>query len=515
MKEINHKEILRLKWLGYKTADIEELCSCSRSTIKRTVSLAVQQHLKWEDIHDKSAQSVTTMLFGSKHVNLTRKLPDFEYIEKELLRTGVTKVQLWHEYCEECRITGEIPYQSTQFNELIHQHLMQKKATMTLEHQPGETMMVDWNGKTMNIINPSDGTVHKAYLFVATLPWSGYTYIEAFLSMNEEAWIEAHVNAYRYFNGVTRKLISDNLKTGVTKNTKDELILNKTYAELAEHYGTAIIPARVRKPKDKAAVEGTVGIITHKIMAKLRDKQYFSLYELNKELHLQLKEFNDTPFQKKEGSRSSYFQNEQTYLLPLPKSPYELAEWKVATIPSNYHVFIDGKYYSCPYQYIGKKADVRITKNMIEIFCNGDRISLHHRLSREDKTRFITTPEHRPREHQEYLGWNSDSFLSAASDIGENTYAVIKAIMDSHKVKELTFQTCHNVLKLGVTYSNEELEIACGEIIRRRIQPTLRNMKIILKANTSMNTECSTNKQLKTSRFSITRGAEYYMDDES
>ena len=209
------------------------------------------------------------------------QVPDYAYVHKELQRSGVTLNLLWLEYCEQCRVNGELPYQSTQFNKYYVDFVHKTKATMRLEHKPGETMQVDWAGQTTHIVDIDTGEQLDAYLFVAVLPYSGYAYTEAFLDMKQDAWITAHVNAYRFFGGVTRILTPDNLKTGVIKNTKDETVVNKSYQEMAEHYGTASIPARPRKPKDKAFVEGSVGVVSTWILAALRNQQFLSLKELN------------------------------------------------------------------------------------------------------------------------------------------------------------------------------------------------------------------------------------------
>ena len=257
---------------------------------------------------------------------------------KSKQKSGVTLSLLWVEYCEQCRANGELPYQSTQFNKYYADFVHKTKATMRLGHKPGETMQVDWAGQTAHIVDTDTGEQLNAYLFVAVLPYSGYAYTEAFLDMKQDAWITAHVNAYRFFGGVTRILTPDNLKTGVVKNTKDETVVKKTYQEMAEHYGTAIIPARPRKPKDKAFVEGSVGVVSTWILAAVRNQQFLSLKELNLAIREKLTVFNSKPFQKKEGSRAELFREEQLFLLPLPSTPFELSVWKVATVQYNYHV---------------------------------------------------------------------------------------------------------------------------------------------------------------------------------
>jgi hypothetical protein len=212
---------------------------------------------------------------------------------------------------------------------------------------------LDWAGQTDGVIDTDTGKIIPVYLFVAVLPYSGYAYTEGFLDMKQEAWINAHVHAYQYFGGITRLLVPDNLKTGVVKNTKDETVINKTYQEMAIHYGTAILPARPRSPKDKAAVEGTVGNVSTWILAALRNQQFFSLEEINEAIWDKLYDFNHKPFQKKEGSRAASFEEEKVFLLPLPDSAFEVAVWKIATVQYNYHISVDKQNYSVPYSPAG------------------------------------------------------------------------------------------------------------------------------------------------------------------
>ena len=321
----NYKEILRLHSLGINNTRVAESCCCARSTVISTVQRAQEKGITWEDIRSLGETEVARRLHPATSMGRQYKMPDYEYIHQEMQKSGVTLSLLWVEYCEQCRSNGELPYQSTQFNKYYADFVHKTKATMRLEHKPGETMQVDWAGQTTHIVDTDTGEQLDAYLFVAVLPYSGYAYTEAFLDMKQDAWITAHVNAYHYFGGVTRILTPDNLKTGVIKNTKDETVVNKSYQEMAEHYGTAIVPARPRKPKDKAFVEGSVGVVSTWILAALRNQQFLSLKELNIAIQEKLTAFNNKPFQKKEGSRAKLFQEEQLFLLPLPPTHFELA----------------------------------------------------------------------------------------------------------------------------------------------------------------------------------------------
>ncbi|MEE1328199.1 MAG: IS21 family transposase, partial [Oscillospiraceae bacterium] len=314
----NYREILRLHSLGLNKTEIATSCQCARNTVAATLQRAANCGLQWPLPEEMSDKQLSERLFPSGTSKPVYKMPDYAYVHKELQRSGVTLNLLWLEYCDQCRAAGEVPYQSTQFNKYYADYLAKANATMHLNHKPGEIMQVDWAGDTASVIDTDTGEIIPAYVFVATLPYSGYSYVEAFFSMNQEAWTTAHVNAYKYFGGVTRIIQCDNLKTGVQKHGKDEIVLNKSYQELAEHYGTAILPARVRAPKDKAAVEGTVGIISTFILAALRNRQFLSLLELNDAIGDRLEAFNRKPFQKREGSRASSFAEERPFLRPLP-----------------------------------------------------------------------------------------------------------------------------------------------------------------------------------------------------
>lgn len=227
-----------------------------------------------------------------------------------------------------------------------------------------------------------------------------------------------------YYGGVTRILQCDNLKTGVISHGRNEVTLNKAYNEMAEHYGTAILPCRVRAPKDKATVEGTVGVISNFILGALRNRQFLSLAELNKAIFERLEAFNHKPFQKKDGSRASVFEEEKPFLLPLPKRPFELSEWKIATVAPNYHISVDKQNYSVPYEYIKQKADVRITRSTVEVFFGDKRICSYPRLY-GIPNQYSTVEAHMPPNHQQYVQWNGDRFRNWAAKIGVNTNTVI------------------------------------------------------------------------------------------
>jgi len=306
-----------------------------------TLKRALELNVVWETVKDWTNEELAKKLFPSYAVSTSYRKPDYDYIHREMAKSGVTLSLLWVEYCEQCRGSGFLPYKQTQFNKYYRDYVHKTKATMHLEHKPGEIMEVDWAGQKIPITDTDTGELIKISVFVSVLPYSGYAYVEGFLSQNQESWTTAYVNAYNYFGGVTRILVPDNLKTGVLKNTRDETVINKTYLDLAEHYGTAIIPTRPHSPKDKATVEKSVSVVSTWIIAALRNNQFLSLRELNEAIHQKLVEFNHKEFQMKDGSRASRFEEEKMFLLPLPERPYELAIWKIATVQYNYHITVE------------------------------------------------------------------------------------------------------------------------------------------------------------------------------
>ena len=494
-----YREILRLQSLGLNKTEIAASLGCARNTVAATLLRASSCGLQWPLPDEMSDKDLAEKLFPSPPGKPVYKMPDYAYVYREMQKSGVTLNLLWLEYCDQCKAAGETPYQSTQFNKYYSDYLNKTNATMHLNHKPGEILQVDWAGDTASVIDTDTGEVIPAYVFVATLPYSGYSYVEAFFSMNQECWTAAHVNAFRYFGGVTRMIQCDNLKTGVEKHGKDEVILNKSYQELAEHYATAIVPARVRAPKDKAAVEGTVGIISTFILAALRNRQFLSLSELNAAVWERVEAFNNKPFQKKNGSRAILFAEEKPFLRPLPPHPFELAVWKKATVGPNYHISVERMNYSVPYEYIRQKVDVRLTRATVEVFYNGTRICSHPRLYGKFN-QYSTMQEHMPPDHQKYVQWKGK--------MGSGTECVVRTILAGYKVEQQGYKSCMGLLKLADKYSPERLERACKRALEFTPRPSLKNVQAILASGQDLLTEEP--EPAPSSQYGFTRGAEYY-----
>ncbi|GHV28360.1 integrase [Clostridia bacterium] len=504
----DYREILRLHSLGLNNSQIAAAVPASRPTVIATLQRAEALGLDWMQAQALPDKVLAAGLFPPDTGKPHYKMPDYDVVHREMAKPGVTLQLLWFEYCDRCQAAGEIAYQLTQFKKYYREYALKTKATMHINRKPGELMEVDWAGQTDEIINDETGEAIKAYVFVSALPYSGYAYAEAFFNMLTESWIAAHVNAYAYFGGVTRILVPDNLKTGIEKNTRDDVLVNKTYQDMAEHYGTAVIPTRIRAPKDKASVEGTVGNVSSYILAAIRNQRFYSLRELNDTIHERLRAFNHKPFQKKDGSRASLFAQEKSFLLPLPKYSFEVAEWKVATVQLNYHIAVDGQYYSVPFEYLKRKVDVRLTRYVVEVFADGARLCSHARLFGSTGL-YSTQDAHMPPKHQQYQQWTGERFRNWAVKIGQNAAAVVESILTSRQVEQQGYRACMSLLKLSEQYTSARLESACAKALRYTPRPTYKSVQTILKSGQDILPEESTPPSPK-SPAGFTRGPKYY-----
>lgn len=507
------RQILQLHAEGRSGRWIAKSLSVSRNTVSSVVSAAARTGLACPVLLQMSDQDLVKALFPEKAAIPLQVVPDFEQIHKEMLKDGVTLSSLWEEYCDACREAKQPPYMYSQFCKLYSDYVDRNRLTMHIYHKPANKLMVDWAGTKFSYYDSDEGKEQPCYLFVATLPFSMYCYAEAFTDMKQASWINAHVHMYSYLGGSTRLLVCDNLKTGVTKHSKDEdPVFNKSYEELAEHYRTALLPARVLAPKDKAAVEGSVGALTNRLVSKFRNKRFFSLQELNDNVRKELDEFNNKPFQKREGSRTSvYMEEELPFMQPLPLFPYEFAIWKVATVQMNYHIAFDKQNYSVPYAYVRKKVDVRSTNSLVEVFYHGSRICSHKRLHGRIG-QYSTNIDHMPQNHQLYSEWNSERFKKWAGTIGPSTGTVVNKLFDTYRVEEQAYKGCLSLLKLADKYSPSRLENACAVALAHIPSPRYKNIRLILEAGQDLKTEKIENEAQTdpVNRHTHLRGASYY-----
>lgn len=505
-----YKEILRLSAQGISVRNIALSLSQSRNTVAKVLKAAAKQDLRWPTSDSISEADLEKLLFPVADDVQAQRMPDFEWIHAELAKSGVTLMLLWYEYCEVCRSNQVIPYQYNHFCRLYKKYAHQTKATMRIQHKPGEKLEVDWAGQAACLTNSLDGSLIKLPVFVAVLPYSGYAYVEVMPNMKMQSWIQAHINCFDFMGGVAKILVPDNLKTGVDRVYRNESVINKTYNEMASYYGTIVLPARIRRPKDKASVEGTVGIISTSILAALRNRQFFSIQDLNSAIREKLAEFNANPFQVKEGSRESVFlSEEQELLLPLPIEAFELSTWVTATVAYNYHVRVDKRYYSVPYEYIHQKVDIRVSSRIVEIFFQSERIASHRKLEGKQGS-YQTNYKHMPKAHQEYHNWDADKFVEWGQGIGPNTEKVIKSILASHSVEQQSYRTCMAILNIEKKHGSELLEDACQRALIYTPYPSVRIIKTILASNETRVSNTQSKESIVSSEYAITRDTGYY-----
>ena len=387
---------------------------------------------------------------------------------------------LWEEYVQNCRRSNQIYYQITQFKKYFNDYLSAHQFTDVIQHKPGERIEVDWAGTPVTYKDLDHGGLVTASLFVAVLPFSGYAFAWACSDQKQANWIDAHIRMFTYFNGISRILVPDNLKTGVIKHPKyEDPILNESYREMAEHYGCVIIPTRVRKPKDKASVENSVNQLTRFIIARLRNHQFFTLAEYNEQLIKTLNEFNHKPFQKKPGSRFEVYDNfEKRTLLPLPKYPYEFCQWRKAKVQTNSHIQVDKRYYSVPHRWIGQEIDVKIYSDHLEMMSSGKIIAQHKKILVIGG--YSTIPDHMPIQSQIHQNWSKERFIQDAMSIGPNTKLVIEHHFDLVKVEVQGYKTAISILKLAELYSVERLENACRLMLEKGQYPRYKHLKTLL-----------------------------------
>jgi transposase len=506
-----YREILRLHSQRISQRNIAVSCACSRNTVSKIIQRAEELGIAWPLEKNLSDGELRQRLFAEAEKQSIRKHPDYEYIHREMAKSGVTLSLLWNEYCENCRLSQEIPLMYSQFCHHYQQYTIKSNATMRIQRKPGEQLEVDWAGQTASIIDRETGEIVTMYVFVGVLAYSQYAYVEAFASQDQESWITAHIHMYQFFGGSTRVLIPDNLKTGVDKVSGHSPVINRIYHELAEHYNTAVIPARVRKPKDKPNVEGAVCVVSTWILAALRKQQCFSSVELNQDIREKLDVLNSKPFQKKEGSRLSAFTTEEKpFLLSLPATPYELAIWKTATVQFNYHISVEKMHYSIPYEYIKHQVDVRMTRNVIEVFYKNNRVCSHPRLHGKPG-QYSTIEDHMPENHKKFIQWNGNRFISWAQSVGAHTAACVQAILSSHKVEQQGYRSCMALLKLADKYGVVRLEAACAKALSYTPRPSFQSIKTILTTGQDrLETPPDTREVLPSSDHGFIRGADYY-----
>lgn len=452
------KEVLRLKLCcGLTDRQIARSCQVSRSTVAEYLSRANRQGLTGEDLSRLTDEELESRLFGPVEGPPSQKkpLPDFEEIHKELRHhKHVTLWLLWEEYKQQ----HPDGYERSWFYALYRQWQKQLDPVMRQDHKGGEKLFVDYCDG-LPLVDPGTAEQKTTQLFEAVWGASNYTYAEASLGQDLHSWIGSHVRAFAYFQCVPHVVVPDNLRSGVRKVCRYEPDLNPTYLELAMHYATTVIPARVGHPRDKAKVEVGVQVAQRWILAVLRHRRFTGLGEMNGAIRALLQALNSRKLRKMKQSRKELFVSlDAPNALPLPERPYEYAEWKKARVNIDYHLEVDAHYYSVPYQFIGDTLDMRLTAQLVEVFRKGVRIASHLRSSAPHQ--HTTIREHMPVAHQRYLEWTPSRMVDWASTVGPSTKEFVRALLDTRKHPEQAYRSVLGILRLARQYGGDRLEKA-------------------------------------------------------
>lgn len=472
------KEVLRLHHSsGLSQKQISKTLGCSRGAVAEYLHRAQAAGLSWPLPEELDDVQIERRLFPPVPSSNSRPLPDFNYIHTELKKKGVTLVQLWAEYREE----HPDGYGQSQFNELYKRFEKSLNLVMRQEHKAGHKAFSDFAGKTLHITDRETGDMTPVYLFVCTLGASNFTFADLFWDQTAESWCNGHAAAFTYFDGCPVFIVPDNPKAVVTKPCQYEPDINPSFAQMAAHYDIAVMPARVRKPKDKAKVEAAVGLATRWILAVLRNRTFHSIAEARAAVRELLDKLNDRQFKRMKGSRRSLYESiDRPALKPLPAVPYEYAQFKKASVNIDYHIEYERHFYSVPYQLRGEVVEIRATSTTIEIIHRGKRIATHPRSFTENKASTLT--EHRPKNHQQYGEWPPERIINWARTIGPATAALVEAIFARQKYPELGYRSCMGILRLAKKYPETRLEAACKRALSIR-GLSYKSVKSILDSN--------------------------------
>jgi transposase len=512
---LRRKRIIEMLREGFSQSDICAALHCSKRDVSRLAKM-----LKDIDIGDDALAALSETELrqlasprSEREDNYVR--PDLDYICAELRKPKVTRKLLWYEYGSTTVPDGMQLYQYSQFCKLIESRLNADGAVMRIRHEPARCVFVDWAGDVLHVRDRIVGANLKVYLFVASLPYSGYTYAEGFFDLTQRSWLLAHEHAFESFGGVPYILVPDRCATAVDRSPIYVTKVNSTYMDFAEHYSTAVVPARVRRPRDKSVVEGSVGICEQWVIAALRNQVFFSLASLNEAILARVDWINERPFKEREGCRSSVFEEERPRLKELPHTRYEHFEMKKAKVSHDYHIQVDYMRYSVDYHLIGQWVDVRVSDSTVRVYHGGVLAAEHTRLYGR-RSQFSTLREHMPPNHQHYdSAWSPERFTKWAENIGPATSAVIAAVLGSRPIVEQTFVSCANILGLAKKGRSKLLEAACGRVAGNGVVATsytqVRNlMEAIRKAEDVLAGDEDVVEGGAADPIGRTRGAEYY-----
>lgn len=505
------RQVLRLAHeAGLTQRQIAHSLTMSPTTVGEYLRRAKVAGLSWPPPAELDDAQLEARLFPppTKLTLEQRPLPDWAEVHCELKRKGVTLVLLWEEY----KSNYPEGLQYSQFCEHYRRFAKRIDLVMRQHHRAGEKLFVDYAGQTIPIVDRLSGEIGEAQIFIAALGASNFTYAEATWTQRLPDWCASHIRALEFIGFAPELFVPDNLKSAVTRACRYEPLLNRTYEALAEHYGVAIIPARVRRARDKAKAENAVLLVERWILARLRNLTFFSLDELNREIRRLLERLNDKPFQKLPGSRRALFESlERPVMRPLPTARYVYAEWDRARVNIDYHVEVERHYYSVPHALVGKQLDVRLTANTVELLHQGRRVASHRRSNR--KGYHTTVAEHMPKSHREYARWSPERLIRWAETFGSATAELVGSILASRSHPQQGFRACLGILRLGKSFGGERLEAAARRALSidaRSYRSVHSILKIGLDRQPLPSTEVPEPQAIVHPNI---RGAQYYRDE--
>lgn len=479
------REVLRLKHeVGLGQRAIAASCAIGKGTVCEYLARAREAKLTWAEAKTLSDAEVERRLFRyvDRNEPSTRVPIDFTWVHRELHRTGVTLQLLWLEYQESAtaKKSDLRPYQYSQFCELYANYRSKVDPTMRQIHRAGEKVFIDYSGKKPHIIDRNTGEVIEVELFVAVLGASNYTYAEATRTQRLADFIASNVRTFEFFGCVPEVCVPDQLRSAVSGPHRYDPDVNRTYLEMAQHYGVAILPARARKPRDKAKVEAGVLLAQRWVVACLRNRKFFSIDELNEAIWELLERLNRRPFQKLDGCRRSAFETlDRPAMKPLPARRYELADWKNAKVNIDYHVDYEHRYYSVDHRLIGAEVEIRATTTTVEVL-QGNAVIAAHVRSYGPKGTYVTTEAHRPKSHREYGAWPPSRMVSWAATVGPSAARVVERILADRPHPEQGYRSCMALIRTAKQYGYERTEAACSRALAIGA-PTRKSVEAILK----------------------------------
>lgn len=482
VRRIKAKLVLRLRAEGFSARQIEAQ-GMSRHSVVAVFDAADREGIDYDAVAELDEAEVYARLFpGRGEYESVHAQPDWGQVHKELARVGVTLKLLHGEYVDACRADGSPAMGYDRFCKTYQRHVLISGAASRVGHKAGQSVEVDWSGKTMQLTDPVTGQHARVYLFVGALPFSRFAFVEPTLDMKQDTWLRAHVAMFDWFSGSVPRIVPDNLKTGVISHPAEgEVVLNDAYRELAAHYSAAVLPGRVKKPKDKASVENTVGSVATWVIAALRNQTFASLPELRAVIRERVTAFNAEPFQKRAGSRMGVFEGEEKALLrPLPTVPFEISRWVYGRrVQKNGHVVFERNFYSVPYVHIGRTVDLRITDTMLEVFTGQDRLTSHLLAPVGVVGEYRTHDSDLP-DGPQYRQWDGRRVREWAARVGENTTTVVNRIFESVPVEEQGLSAALAVLRMTRRYSAARVEAAAGVALGRVRSPRYAHLRPIL-----------------------------------